>query len=112
MTGRLIAVGVGPGDPELVTLKALRALERADVVAHFAKAGHSVRVSGAHGAHQHRVVHEQPNTRRTRRLGLEAAERSFGPSVLLSWHDAVLSLGGLERSDASNITLPRRGGRA
>ncbi len=39
-TGRLLAVGVGPGDPELVTLKALRALERADVVAHFAKAGH------------------------------------------------------------------------
>ena len=38
-TGRLLAVGVGPGDPELVTLKALRALERADVVAHFAKAG-------------------------------------------------------------------------
>jgi len=37
--GLLIAVGVGPGDPELLTLKAVRALERADVVAHFAKAG-------------------------------------------------------------------------
>jgi len=37
---RLIGVGVGPGDPELVTLKALRALAEADVVAHFAKAGH------------------------------------------------------------------------
>lgn len=37
--GRLIGVGVGPGDPELLTLKALRALETADVVAHFAKAG-------------------------------------------------------------------------
>jgi precorrin-2/cobalt-factor-2 C20-methyltransferase len=36
---RLIGVGVGPGDPELVTLKALRALREADVVAHFAKAG-------------------------------------------------------------------------
>jgi precorrin-2/cobalt-factor-2 C20-methyltransferase len=39
VTGRLIGVGVGPGDPELVTLKALRALAAADVVAHFAKAG-------------------------------------------------------------------------
>ena len=39
MTGRLIGVGVGPGDPELVTLKALRTLAAADVVAHFAKAG-------------------------------------------------------------------------
>jgi precorrin-2/cobalt-factor-2 C20-methyltransferase len=37
--GRLIGVGVGPGDPDLLTLKALRALEAADVVAHFAKSG-------------------------------------------------------------------------
>jgi precorrin-2/cobalt-factor-2 C20-methyltransferase len=37
--GLLIGVGVGPGDPLLMTLKAIRALERADVVAHFAKAG-------------------------------------------------------------------------
>jgi precorrin-2/cobalt-factor-2 C20-methyltransferase len=37
--GRLIGVGVGPGDPELVTLKALRALAAADVIAYFAKAG-------------------------------------------------------------------------
>lgn len=38
-SGRLIGVGVGPGDPELLTLKAMRALEEADVVAHFAKRG-------------------------------------------------------------------------
>lgn len=38
-TGRLIGVGVGPGDPELLTLKAIRAIEAADVVAYFAKAG-------------------------------------------------------------------------
>jgi precorrin-2/cobalt-factor-2 C20-methyltransferase len=38
-SGRLIGVGVGPGDPELMTLKSIRALESADVVAHFAKAG-------------------------------------------------------------------------
>ena len=37
--GRLIGVGVGPGDPDLLTLKAIHALEGADVVAHFAKAG-------------------------------------------------------------------------
>lgn len=39
MTGRLIGVGVGPGDPELLTLKALGALKQADVVAYFAKEG-------------------------------------------------------------------------
>jgi precorrin-2/cobalt-factor-2 C20-methyltransferase len=37
--GKLIGVGVGPGDPELMTLKAVRALREADVIAHFAKAG-------------------------------------------------------------------------
>jgi precorrin-2/cobalt-factor-2 C20-methyltransferase len=38
-TGRLIGVGTGPGDPDLLTLKAVRALEEADVVAYFAKRG-------------------------------------------------------------------------
>ncbi|WP_281517684.1 precorrin-2 C(20)-methyltransferase [Ferranicluibacter rubi] len=37
--GRLIGVGTGPGDPELLTLKAVRALAEADVLAYFAKAG-------------------------------------------------------------------------
>jgi precorrin-2/cobalt-factor-2 C20-methyltransferase len=37
--GRLIGIGVGPGDPELLTLKAMRALGAADVIAHFAKKG-------------------------------------------------------------------------
>jgi precorrin-2/cobalt-factor-2 C20-methyltransferase len=41
MTGRLIGVGVGPGDPDLLTLKAIDALRRADVVAYFAKAGNA-----------------------------------------------------------------------
>jgi precorrin-2/cobalt-factor-2 C20-methyltransferase len=39
--GKLIGVGVGPGDPDLLTLKAVQVLQCADVVAHFAKAGNS-----------------------------------------------------------------------
>jgi precorrin-2/cobalt-factor-2 C20-methyltransferase len=39
--GRLIGVGVGPGDPDLLTLKAIHALKSADVIAHFAKAGNA-----------------------------------------------------------------------
>ena len=41
MSGKLIGVGTGPGDPELLTLKAVRAIATADVVAYFAKAGNA-----------------------------------------------------------------------
>lgn len=37
--GRLFGVGVGPGDPELLTLKALRVLREAPVVAYFVAKG-------------------------------------------------------------------------
>jgi precorrin-2/cobalt-factor-2 C20-methyltransferase len=37
--GRLIGVGLGPGDPELLTIKAVRLLGETPVVAYFAKAG-------------------------------------------------------------------------
>ena len=46
-----MGIGVGPGDPELMTLKAVRALGEADVVAHFAKAGnasHSRTIAAGH----------------------------------------------------------------
>ncbi|MGH6674520.1 MAG: precorrin-2 C(20)-methyltransferase [Xanthobacteraceae bacterium] len=39
--GKLVGVGVGPGDPDLLTLKAVRALGEADAIAFFAKAGNS-----------------------------------------------------------------------
>jgi precorrin-2/cobalt-factor-2 C20-methyltransferase len=59
-TGRLIGVGVGPGDPELVTLKALRVLEDADVVAHFAKAGHPSHARAIVAAHLRAGAEELP----------------------------------------------------
>jgi precorrin-2/cobalt-factor-2 C20-methyltransferase len=40
-TGRLIGVGVGPGDPGLLTLNAIAALSEADVIAHLAKTGNA-----------------------------------------------------------------------
>jgi len=39
MTGRLFGLGLGPGDPELVTLKALRLLRAAAVIAYPAPKG-------------------------------------------------------------------------
>lgn len=38
-TGTLFGVGMGPGDPEYLTLRALRVLERAPVLVHFCKRG-------------------------------------------------------------------------
>lgn len=37
--GKLVGVGTGPGDPELLTLKAVRAIAEADVIAFFCKKG-------------------------------------------------------------------------
>jgi precorrin-2/cobalt-factor-2 C20-methyltransferase len=57
---RLIGVGVGPGDPELMTLKAVRALAAADVVAHFAKAGHASHARAIAASHLPAGVAELP----------------------------------------------------
>ncbi len=51
--GTLHVIGVGPGDPELMTLKAARAIAAARTIAYFAKrgeAGHARRIAGAHVA--------------------------------------------------------------
>lgn len=39
MTGKMIGVGLGPGDPELITLKSARAIEAAQVIAYPALPG-------------------------------------------------------------------------
>lgn len=38
MTGQFVGVGVGPGDPELITLKAARLIRNADVISYIANA--------------------------------------------------------------------------
>ena len=51
MTGTLYSVGVGPGDPELLTLKAVRILAAAPAHAFFAKRGrpsHAYAIAAAH----------------------------------------------------------------
>ena len=51
MSARLIGIGVGPGDPGLLTLKAIAALGAADVVAHFAKEGNNSNARTIAAAH-------------------------------------------------------------
>ncbi len=52
MTGRLVIVGLGPGDPELVTLKAARILRRARTIVFFAARsggdGHARAIAAPH----------------------------------------------------------------
>jgi precorrin-2/cobalt-factor-2 C20-methyltransferase len=55
--GKLIGVGVGPGDPELLTVKAVRAIERAPVIAFIAAAGRGSR------AREIAAAHVRPGTR-------------------------------------------------
>ena len=59
-SGRLIGIGVGPGDPELLTLKAARMLAEADVVAHFAKAGNASNARRIVNGHLRQGVEELP----------------------------------------------------
>jgi precorrin-2/cobalt-factor-2 C20-methyltransferase len=58
--GKLIGVGVGPGDPELITLKAIRALSEADGIAHFAKAGNASHARAIAAQHLRPQVTELP----------------------------------------------------
>jgi precorrin-2/cobalt-factor-2 C20-methyltransferase len=55
--GRVIGVGVGPGDPELLTFKAARVVERAPVVAYISARGRASR------ARQIVAGHLRPGTR-------------------------------------------------
>ena len=57
---RLIGVGVGPGDPGLLTLNAIPALNEADVVAHFAKAGNASNARTIAASHLKDGVEELP----------------------------------------------------
>lgn len=59
MTGAtLYGIGLGPGDPELITLKALRLLQSAPVVAFFAKAGRTGNARSIAAPHLREGQHE------------------------------------------------------
>ncbi|MDI9834018.1 precorrin-2 C(20)-methyltransferase [Streptomyces sp. KAU_LT] len=95
MSSRLIGVGVGPGDPELVTVKGVNALRAADVVVV------PVMDSGERGRAEATVLHYVPGEKvvrvvfalneRTDRSRREAAWDAAGERVagLLAEHAAV-----------------------
>ena len=51
MSGKFFGVGTGPGDPDLITLKAVRTIAGADVVAFFAKRGNASNARAIAAAH-------------------------------------------------------------
>jgi precorrin-2 C20-methyltransferase/precorrin-3B C17-methyltransferase len=82
-TGTLYGVGVGPGDPELVTVKARRVIEAADVIAYpVARHGHSVARSIAapylrDGKHELVMTYPVTTEQTDHPGGYEAALRDF-----------------------------------
>lgn len=58
--GILYGIGVGPGDPELMTFKAARLLSQASTIAYFAKAGNASHARAIAAAHIKPDAHELP----------------------------------------------------
>jgi precorrin-2/cobalt-factor-2 C20-methyltransferase len=89
--GRLFGVGVGPGDPELITVKALRILQASPVVASFAaegRAGHARRiVDGYLKPEQERLLLTYPIT-----TGAAPAGTSYEALLVGFYDDAARTI--------------------
>ena len=83
--GRLLGIGVGPGDPELITLKALRLLQSAAVVGYFvAKA----KANKGHGGNAFGII-EQHLTDAQQRLPLVYPVTTEKLAAPLSYEDVI-----------------------
>lgn len=106
--GRLLGIGVGPGDPELITLKALRLLQSAAVVGYFvAKA----KANKGHGGNAFGII-EQHLTDTQQRLPLVYPVTTEKLAAPLSYEDVIsdfydttwsLSIARLELSSADDL---------
>jgi len=82
--GRCYGVGVGPGDPELLTVKALRLLESCPVVAYFCAAR---RESNARRVVQHHLRPEHTELKLVYPVTTEAVAPSTYETLLADFYD-------------------------
>jgi precorrin-2/cobalt-factor-2 C20-methyltransferase len=82
--GRCYGVGVGPGDPELLTVKAVRLLEACPVVAYFCAAG---RESNARRVVRHHLRAEHTEMKLVYPLTTEAVGPSTYETLLADFYD-------------------------
>jgi uroporphyrin-III C-methyltransferase len=93
MTGKVYLIGAGPGDPELLTLRALRLMESADVILHDALVSREILALAPRGARLEnvgkrcgvkRMSQEEIHERMIEfaRAGLDVARLQGGDSLL------------------------------
>jgi precorrin-2/cobalt-factor-2 C20-methyltransferase len=92
--GKLIGLGVGPGDPELLTVKAVKALEAAQAIAFIAAAGRMSRARDIAGRYvrpgARELIAVMPMTQDTEATGRAYAQLATGiVSELGQGHDVV-----------------------
>ncbi|MGW0985111.1 precorrin-2 C(20)-methyltransferase [Streptomyces sp. NPDC002486] len=100
MSSRLVGVGVGPGDPELVTVKGVNALREADVVVVPVMAAPDGRDGGEPGRAEATVLHYVPEEKVVR-VVFALNERSDRARREAAWDAAGERVAELLRRNAS-----------
>ncbi|NNC71848.1 MAG: uroporphyrinogen-III C-methyltransferase [Sphingomonadaceae bacterium] len=109
-TGRVLLVGAGPGDPELLTLRALRELQEADLVVHDGLVGQDVldlipgatpRISVAKQRSRHTMPQPGINA-----LLIEKAREGLNVVRLKGGDPFIFGRGGEEAEDLRKADIP------
>ena len=93
-------IGVGPGDPELITVRGLECLRRADVVIHDPGIPARLLSQARHGAELIDVGHSDPSEPATEAIGMLMADKVVGGKVVarLKWGDPFVFGRGAEEA--------------